>query len=66
VADGVTVEDSLYPMFGVINERSEVVRKAKRMKRNDRTNSDLIVSVAHVLVYEVYGKLYKGETAPTA
>lgn len=58
VADGVKVEDSLYPMFGVINEKGEVVRKAKRMKRNDRENRDLIVAVAHVLVYKVFGKIY--------
>jgi hypothetical protein len=58
VADGVKIEPSLYPMFGVIDERGTVVRKAKRMKRNDRVNREHIVAVAHVLVYKVFGKLY--------
>ncbi len=61
VADGVTVEPELYPMFGVIDGRGTILRKAKRMQRNERANRDLIVSVAHVLVYKSYGKLYIGE-----
>jgi hypothetical protein len=62
VAEGLTVEKELYPMFGVINHKGEIVRKAKRMIRNERKNRDLIVNVAHVLVYKAYGKLYIGET----
>jgi hypothetical protein len=63
VADGVTVEPALYPMFGVIDEHGKILRRAKRMKRNETKNKDLIVAVAHVLVYKVFGKLYGGASA---
>lgn len=57
VADGISVEDSIYPEWGVLNERGEVIRKAKRMKRDFDTKG-LIENIAHVLVYKVFGKLY--------
>lgn len=61
VADGVKVEDTLYPAFGVINEKGIIVRKAKKMKRDEAKVQKLIVAVAHVLVYKAYGKIYEGE-----
>lgn len=60
VAEGLTVESGLYPAFGVINHKGDIVRKAKRMIRNDKKGHDLIVAVAHVLVYKVFGKMYGG------
>lgn len=62
VAHGVKVEKALYPAFGVLDEDGNVLRKAKRMTRNERTNRDLIVAVAHVLVYKVFGKMYAVST----
>jgi len=58
VADGIKVEDSLYPNWGVINENGIVIRRAKRMKR-ERDTKQLIENIAHVLVYKVFGKLYE-------
>lgn len=60
VADGVKVEDDLYPGWGVLNELGEVVRRAKKMKREGDTHR-LLIEVAHVLVYKAYGKMYLGE-----
>lgn len=57
VADGVEVEPSLYPLWGVINEYGKVIRKAKRLKKT-KDSLDLITNMAHVLVYKVFGKLY--------
>lgn len=57
VADGVLVEDSLYPTWGVINENGKVIRRAKRMSRDGHTQY-LLEKIAHVLVYKVFGKLY--------
>jgi hypothetical protein len=57
VADGVKVEPNLYPLFGVISERGELVRKAKRIKRTHDANIT-IKNISHVLVYKVFGKLY--------
>lgn len=57
VADGVKVEDTLYPSWGVINERGEIIRRAKKMKREGEAH-DLVKNVAHVLVYKCFGKLY--------
>lgn len=67
VAEGLVVEDSLYPHFGVINHKGEIVRRARRMKRVDgeRTKSALS-AIAHVLVYKCYGKLYFGEQSTQA
>lgn len=59
VADGVKVKPSLYPDFGVIDERGSVVRRAKRMIRRDKSVEFIMTTVAHVLVYKVYGKLYQ-------
>lgn len=59
VADGVKVEDTLYPEWGVIDERGRVIRKAKRIKRTENFNHrEYIQDIAHVLVYKVFGKLY--------
>lgn len=58
VSDGVAVEKTLYPEWGVINERGKVIRKAKRMRRENDVNG-IIVNVAHVLVYKVFGKMYQ-------
>jgi hypothetical protein len=62
VADGVTVEESLYPRWGVINEQGVVVRKAKRMEKalDFRTvwYKDVVRVIAHSLVYRTFGKLY--------
>lgn len=58
VADGVAVEADLYPMFGVLDERGKVVRRAKRFKTQDNHTSKHLKSIAHRLVYQVYGKLY--------
>jgi len=56
VADGVRWDD-VYPLFGIINENGKVVRKATRMRRTGDAKQ-LIINVAHVLVYKAYGKLY--------
>lgn len=61
VADGITVEDTLYPSFGVLDERGNILRKAKRMKRLDHDNLQTLEAIAHVLVYKAYGRLYLGE-----
>jgi hypothetical protein len=64
VADGLVVEDALYPTFGVINHKGDLVRRAKRMKRNgNERTKDALIAAAHVLVYKAYGKLYFGEQA---
>lgn len=60
VSDGVKVENSLYPRFGVLNEHGVVVRKASRFK-TDRTGGEHMARIAHRLVYQVYGKMYLGE-----
>ncbi len=57
VVDDVKVEPSLYPLWGVINENGTVIRKARRLKKT-RDSSGLIINVAHVLVYKVFGKMY--------
>jgi hypothetical protein len=64
VAEGMEVEATLYPHFGVINHKGEVIRKAKRMKREGDIQQ-LLINTAHVLVYKAYGKLYIGEPIPT-
>ncbi len=56
-ADGIRTDD-VYPMWGVIDERGKIVRKAKRMKRNSRDSKALLHDIAHVLVYKVFGKMY--------
>jgi len=61
VADGVKVEDTLYPKWGVISENGKIIRKAKRMKRVERDNSEHLINVSHVLVYKVFGNMYLGE-----
>ncbi len=62
VADGVTVEPELYPMWGVINQKGEVVRRAKKIPRTDTfDHKHYLESIAHVLVYKAYGKFYLGE-----
>lgn len=59
VADGVTVEKEIYPNWGVINEAGKCIRKAKRIKKDNHFESrNLIIDVAHSLVYKVFGKLY--------
>ena len=58
VADGVKVEPTLYPSWGVINEGGRVIRKAKNMKKKNYDTRDLLTNIAHVLVYKVHGKLY--------
>lgn len=58
VADGVMVEQSLYPTWGVIDERGKLLRRAKRMVKKPEQVRELTESIAHVLVYKVYGKLY--------
>ena len=57
VADGVKVEPSLYPTWGVMTEHCEIIRRAKRQKRTQPA-SIIIKNIAHVLVYKVFGKLY--------
>lgn len=59
LADGVKIADSEYPVFGVLSAEGKVVRRAKRMKKQG-DNSALVVAIAHVLVYKVFGKLYGG------
>jgi len=62
VAEGVTVEPELYPMWGVINQKGEVVRRAKKMPRPENYSHALYLeAIAHVLVYKAYGKMYLGE-----
>jgi len=59
VADGVKVEPELYPMWGVINEQGEVVRRAKRILRTeDFDHKHYMEAISHVLVYKHFGKLY--------
>lgn len=61
IADGVNIETFLYPSWGVINEKGLVIRKAKRMTKNDPNSSwqkDIVRAIGHALVYRVYGKLY--------
>jgi hypothetical protein len=66
VASKVTVEDDLYPRWGVINEQGIVVRKAKRMNKALRFRAawykDVVRLIAHSLVYRTFGKLYLQET----
>lgn len=57
VADGVTVEKELYPLWGVISEKGRVIRRATKLKKRKET-LDLITEIAHVLVYKHFGKLY--------
>jgi len=62
VADGIKVEDTLYPEWGVLNEAGEVVRRAKRKEIPESINPKYLKSIersiAHSLVYRVFGKLY--------
>lgn len=60
VADDMKVEESLYPGWGVINHKGEVIRRAKKMKREGDAYA-LTKEIAHVLVYKCFGKLYLGE-----
>lgn len=60
IAEGVKVEPTLYPLWGVINENGIVIRKAKRLKKT-KDSLDLITDIAHVLVYKVFGKMYAVE-----
>jgi hypothetical protein len=66
VANNVTVEDDLYPRWGVINEQGIVVRKAKRMNKalgfRAAWYKDVVRVIAHSLVYRTFGKLYLQET----
>lgn len=57
VADTVKVDRNLYPKFGVLDERGNILRRARRMKRTSDVTY-LVVNIAHVLVYKVFGKLY--------
>lgn len=57
VSDNIKIEPELYPQWGVIDERGNIIRRAKRMKR-EKDSKSLIAAVAHVLVYKVFGKLY--------
>lgn len=59
LADGVKIADDEYPMFGVLSSEGKVVRRAKRMKKKG-DNGAVVVAIAHVLVYKVFGKLYGG------
>lgn len=60
VADGVTVEPELYPMWGVINEQGKVIRRAKRIPRTASfDHKHYLEAIAHVLVYKHFGKLYQ-------
>lgn len=62
VAEGLKVEPTLYPLFGVIDHKGNIVRRAKRMKKlGDNRVHEALVSASHVLVYKAYGKLYFGE-----
>jgi hypothetical protein len=67
VADGVKVEDDLYPRWGVINEQGMVVRKAKRMNKSlgfrEALRKDIVRVIAHSLVYRTFGKLYLQDTS---
>lgn len=66
VADGVKVEPELYPEWGVINQKGEVVRRAKKMPRPETYSHALYLeAIAHVLVYKAYGKFYLGEFKET-
>lgn len=58
LADGVKISKEEYPMFGVINEEGRVIRRGRRMKK-EGDNMAIIKSIAHVLVYKVFGKLYQ-------
>jgi len=58
LADGVAISDSEYPEWGILNEKGVVVRRAKRMKTPEEPKVSLIESIAHVLVYKAFGKLY--------
>lgn len=58
VADGVKVEPEIYPNWGVINEEGTVIRKAKRMRETAEIKQH-VESIAHVLVYKHFGKLYQ-------
>lgn len=57
LADGVKINETEYPMFGVINENGSVIRRAKKMKK-EQSNEHIIKNIAHVLVYKVFGKMY--------
>lgn len=61
VADGLKVENTLYPMFGVLDAKGNIIRKAQRMRRLDKDNAATVEAIAHVLVYKAYGKIYLGE-----
>lgn len=61
VAEGLKVEPELYPGFGVLDHKGNLVRRAKRMKNDRATLHATVMSIAHVLVYKAYGKLYFGE-----
>lgn len=62
VADTVKVEPELYPEWGVLNEKGEVMRRAKKMPRPEHYDHRLYLeNIAHVLVYKAYGKMYLGE-----
>ncbi len=58
IADGITIDQNLYPLWGVIDERGKVIRKAKRMSKKENS-SNLIINIAHILVYKVFGKMYQ-------
>lgn len=60
VADGVDVEALLYPLWGVMNEHGKIIRRAKRLKpeNKEQLHKGLMRELAHVLVYKVFGKLY--------
>src|SRR3989304_5338733 len=51
VADGVQVEPTLYPQWGVLNQNGKVIRRAKRMK-NETDSKHLLTNIANTLVYK--------------
>ncbi len=60
IADGIKFENSLYPGWGIINKDGKVIRKAKHMEKNkdSKDSIDLVVDIAHILVYKTFGKMY--------
>ncbi len=57
VADECKIQATDYPLWGVINESGTVIRKAKKMLKK-KDEKELSQSIAHVLVYKVFGKIY--------
>ena len=57
VSDTLIIPNDIYPKWGVINSKGKVIRRAKRFKKKSNGN-DLIIAIAHKLVYKVFGKMY--------